>query len=126
VVIDSVVKNSIEVLPKHHQIINEIKKEGYQVIGYCRKSVGNTENRVSCLQRMIDILYKKSLVGKVLSTAKQMFPKRDVRDVNQILSQLNNAHGSTVDFLEFLNNSPKICVISIDYAGFTTNHTDLE
>lgn len=124
------VKDIVEVLPKHQQIINEMKKEGYQVIGYCRKSVGKAENRISCLQRMIDILYKRSLMDKVfvspLSTAKQIFSKRDVKDVNQILSQLNNTHGSTIDFLEFLNSNPKICVISIDYVGFTTNQTDLK
>lgn len=107
----------------------EMKKEQYQVIGYCRKSFGNTENRFLCLQRMIDILHKRSQVDKVfvspLSTAKQIFLKRDVKDVNQILSQLKNTHGSTVDFLEFLNNNPKICVISIDYTDFTTKCTDL-
>lgn len=124
------VKDIVEVLPKHQQIINEMKKEGYQMIGYCRKFVGKAENRVSCLQRMIDILYKRSLVDKVfvspLSTAKQIFSKRDVKDVNQISSQLNNTHGSTIDFLEFLNSNPKICITSIDYAGFTTNQTDLK
>lgn len=124
------VKDIVEVLPKHQQILNEMKKEGCQVIGYCRKSVGKTENRASCLQRMIDILYKRSLVDKVfvspLSTAKQIFSKRDVKDVNQISSQLNNTHESTIDFLEFLNSNPKICIISIDYAGFTTNQTDLK
>lgn len=130
IVIDSVVKDIVEVLPIHQQIINETKKEGYQVIGYCRKSVEDTKNRVSCLQRMIDILYKRSLVDKVfvspLSSVKQMFSKRDLKDADQILSQLKNTHGSTVDFLEFLNNNSKICVVSIDYAGFTTNMGDLK
>ncbi|KAI8980861.1 hypothetical protein BDB01DRAFT_188594 [Pilobolus umbonatus] len=127
---DSVVKDIVEVLPKHQQVIKEIKKEGYQVIGYCRKSAGDTKNRVSSLQRMVDIMYKRSLVDKVfvspLSSAKQKFSKRDLKDVNQILSQLNNIHGSTVDFLEFLKNNPRICIISIDYAGFTTDCTELK
>lgn len=107
-----------------------MKKEGYQIIGYCRKSLGNTENRVLCLQRMVDILYKRSLVDKVfvspISTAKQPFSKRDAKTVKEILSQLTNIHGSTEDFLRFLNKNPKICVVSIGYAGFTTNCTDLK
>lgn len=61
----SVAKNVVEVLPGHRLKINELKKDGYQIIDYCRKSVGETANRVSCLQRMVDILYKKSLVDKV-------------------------------------------------------------
>lgn len=61
----SVAENVLEVLPRHHLKITEMKKDGYQIIGYCRKSVGETENRVSCLQRMVNILYKRSLVDKV-------------------------------------------------------------
>ena len=86
------IKDIVEVLPKHQQIINEMKKEGYQVIGYCRKSFGNTENRVLCLQRMIDVLYKRSLVDKVfvspLSSAKQIFLKRDVKGANNTIKEL--------------------------------------
>lgn len=128
--IDSVAKNVVEVLPRHQLKINEMKKDGYQIIGYCRKSVGETENRVSCLQRMVDILYKRSLVDKVfvspLSSTKQQFRKHDLGDKNEILSKLNNIHGCTIEFLEFLRNNAKICVIAVNYAGLTTNVTDLK
>lgn len=103
-----------------------MKKDGYQIIGYCRKSIGETENRVACLQRMVNILYKRSLVDKVFVSTKQEFLKRDFEDEDEILSKLNDVHGNTIDFLEFLENNTKICVIAIDYAGLTTNTTDLK
>lgn len=107
-----------------------MKKDGYQIIGYCRKSIAETKNRASCLQRMIDILYKRSLVDKVFvssrSSTKQPFLKRDFEDEDDILSKLNDVHGNTKDFLEFLENNTRICVIAIDYAGLTTNITDLK
>lgn len=104
-----------------------MKKEGLQIIGYCRKSLGDTKNRVLCLQRMIDILYERSLVDKIFvspfNTTKQPFSKRDRKNLKEILSQLTSVHGSTEDFL---NKNPNVCVISIDYASFTTNCTDLK
>lgn len=57
---------------------------------------------------------------------KQQFLNRDSEDKDEILSKLNNIHGNTIDFLEFLGNNAKVCVIAIDYAGLTTNITDLK
>lgn len=126
----SVAENVLNILPSHNSKINDMKKDGYQIIGYCRKSVAGTKNRASCLQRMINILYKRSLVDKVFvssrSSTKQPFLKRDFEDEDDILSKLNDVHGNTKDFLEFLENNTKICVIAIDYAGLTTNITDLK
>lgn len=123
-----VAENGLNILPNHHSIINDKKKDGYQIIGHCRKSVAETENRVSCLQRMVNIIYKRSLVYKVCvsprSSTKQQFLKRDFEDEDDILSKLNDVHGDTIDFLKFLENNTKICVIAIDYAGLTANITD--
>ncbi|KAI8982322.1 hypothetical protein BDF20DRAFT_866255 [Mycotypha africana] len=128
---DTVAETIVEKLPRHQSKINEMKKDGYQIVGYCRKSVGETRNRIACLQRMVDILYKRSLVDKVfvspVSLAKQQFAKRDLEDEkNEIMSKLNNTHGCTIDFLKFLEKNTKVCVISIDYAGLTTNSMDLK
>ncbi|ORE06836.1 hypothetical protein BCV72DRAFT_206654 [Rhizopus microsporus var. microsporus] len=75
-------------------------------------SISETEIKVSCLQRVVDILYKRSLVDKVfvspLSSAKQQFRKHDLEDKNVILSKLNNIHGCTIDILEFLRNNTKV------------------
>ncbi|CAO3699217.1 unnamed protein product [Rhizopus stolonifer] len=88
----SVTENVLDVLPNHHSKINAMKKDGYKIIGYCRKSVAETGNRVSCLQRMINILYERSLVDKVFvssrSSAKQQFLKRDLKNEDDLLSAL--------------------------------------
>ncbi|KAG1090271.1 hypothetical protein G6F42_019743 [Rhizopus arrhizus] len=124
----SVAENVLNVLPCHQAKINELKQEGFKIIGYCRKSLASSKNRVSCLQRMINILYKRSLVDKVFvspqSSAKQQFAKRDLSD-DDVLPQLEDVHGSTKDFLKYLKSNDKICVVAIDYAGFTTNMSDL-
>ncbi|KAG2210885.1 hypothetical protein INT47_000039 [Mucor saturninus] len=126
----SVAEDILQVLPNRHKIVNDLKEDGYPVIGYSRKSVVASENRVSCLQRMVNILYSRSLVDKVFvspcSSTKQQFIKRDSSDNDQILSQLNNVHGNTVDFLSLLKNNSKVCVVAIDYAGLTTNVSDLK
>lgn len=123
----SVAENVLNVLPCHQAKINELKQNGFKIIGYCRKSMASSKNRASCLQRMINILYKRSLVDKVFvspqSSAKQQFVKRDLSD-DDVLPQLEDVHDSTKDFLKYLKNSGKICVVAIDYAGFTTNMSD--
>lgn len=124
----SVAENVLNLLPCHQAKINELKKNRFKIIGYYRKSVASSKNSASCLQRMINILYKRSLVDKVFvspqSPAKQQFAKRDLSD-DDVLPQLEDVHGSTKDFLKYLKNNDKICVVAIDYAGFTTNMSDL-
>lgn len=126
----SVAENVLNVLPNHHSEINAMKEEGYKIIGYYRKSVAETGNRVGCLQRMVNVLYNRPLVDKVFvspcSSIKQHLTKRDLSNNNQISSQLNNIHGNIVDFLHSLKNNNKICVVAIDYAGLTTSMTDLK
>lgn len=80
---------------------------------------------------MIDILYKRSLVDKVfvspVSSVKQQFEKRDQdSSSSEIMAKLNNAHGTTVDFLEFLKKNNKICVAVSDFAGLTASMMDLK
>ncbi|KAI9032525.1 hypothetical protein CLU79DRAFT_859181 [Phycomyces nitens] len=109
---------------------NILKKDSYEVIGYCRKSKNTTENRAVLLQRMINVLYQRSLVDKVFvspcNSAKQALDKRDLTDV-EVLSSLNIIHGNSQDFLSHIKkNKTKICVVAIDYAGFATNMQGLK
>ncbi|KAI8637833.1 hypothetical protein BD408DRAFT_353052, partial [Parasitella parasitica] len=53
----------------------------------------------------------------------QQFRKCDLENKDV---KLNSVHGNTTDLLKFLDNNIKICVIAIDYAGLTTNMTDLK
>lgn len=98
---------------------------------------------------MINILYQRSLVQKAFvspsSSVKQALSKRDLFD-QDILSSLDQIHGNTqgekrigllvksrkintffIDFLTYVKEKKtKICVVAIDYAGFTTNMGDLK
>lgn len=100
---------------------------------------------------MINILYQRSLVQKVFvspsSSVKQALSKRDLFD-QDILSSLDQIHGNTqgekkkriellvksrkintlfIDFLTYVKEKKtKICIVAIDYAGFTTNMSDLK
>jgi hypothetical protein len=75
-----------------------LKDDGYEVIGYCRKSKKASNNRALLLQRMINILYERSLTQKVFvspsSSVKQALSKRDLAD-QDILSSLDQIHGNT-------------------------------
>ncbi|KAG1452563.1 hypothetical protein G6F46_012375 [Rhizopus delemar] len=63
---------------------------------------------------------------EVIGSAKQALSKRDLSD-QDILSSLDQIHGNTQDFLTYVKEKKtKICVVAIDYAGFTTNMSDLK
>ncbi|KAI9356064.1 hypothetical protein BD770DRAFT_420412 [Pilaira anomala] len=111
------VKNIVHMIPKHHAYINQLKNDGYHVVGYCRKSKTQSSNRATLLQRMVDILRQSSV--------KESFYKRDFNDQN-ILSELDKVNGNTQDFLTFIQENDKVCVVALDYAGLTTNMTDLK
>ncbi|KAG2197273.1 hypothetical protein INT47_010979 [Mucor saturninus] len=78
---------------------------------------------------MVYILRQRSLVEKVFvspsSSVKESFYKRDFKD-QDILSELDEVNGNTQDFLTFIQENDKVCVVALDYAGFTTNMTDLK
>jgi hypothetical protein len=42
------------------------------------------------------------------------------------MPKLNNTHETTEGFREFLTNNNKVCVVVNDFAGSTTNMTDLK
>lgn len=85
-------------IPKHHAYINQLKNDGYHVVGYCRKSKTQSSNRATLLQRMVDILRQRSLVEKLFvspsSSVKESFSKRDFND-QDILSELDKVNGNT-------------------------------
>lgn len=65
---------------------------------HCKKSTAPSANLLTLLQKMVGLLYKRSLVGKVFvspcSSAKQAFHKRDLAS-NDILVELVNINGNT-------------------------------
>ncbi|KAI9473495.1 MAG: hypothetical protein EXX96DRAFT_596630 [Benjaminiella poitrasii] len=106
-------KNIIDVIPRHHAYAKKLKNDGYHIIGYCRK--------------MVNILRQRSIVDKVFvspySSLKQGFYERDLNDQNTLLSELDQVNGDTQAFIQ---NNDKVCVVALDYAGFTTNRSDLQ
>jgi hypothetical protein len=91
-------KNIVDIIPRHHVYINQLKNNGYHIVGYCRKSKTPSSNRATLLQRMVDILCQRSLVEKVFvspySNVKEGFYKRDFNDQNT-LSELDQVNGNT-------------------------------
>ncbi|KAI8094473.1 hypothetical protein BDF21DRAFT_476380, partial [Thamnidium elegans] len=59
---DEVADNIVSTIPRHHAYIKQLENDGYEVIGYCRKSKKESDNRALLLQRMINMLYKRSLL----------------------------------------------------------------
>ncbi|ORE08118.1 hypothetical protein BCV72DRAFT_204206, partial [Rhizopus microsporus var. microsporus] len=77
-----------------------LKADGNIIVRYCRKSTAPSANRIMLLQKVVNLLYKRLLVGKVFispcSGAKQAFQKCDLT-ANDILSELINVEGNTQD-----------------------------
>ncbi|EIE90612.1 hypothetical protein RO3G_15323 [Rhizopus delemar RA 99-880] len=115
-------KNIIDVIPRHHAYINQLKKDGYHIIGYYRKSKSPSNNRIALLQRMVNILRQRSLVDKVFVSPYSNV-KQDLNDKDTLLSELDQVNGDTEAFIQ---NNDKVCVVALDYAGFTTNMSDLK
>ncbi|KAI7894043.1 uncharacterized protein EV154DRAFT_415778, partial [Mucor mucedo] len=90
------VKKIVDMIPRYHAYINQLKKDGYHIVGYCRKSKTQSSNRAIKLQRMVDILRQRSLVKKNFvspsSSVKESFYKRDFND-QDILSELDEING---------------------------------
>ncbi|KAG1453956.1 hypothetical protein G6F46_004267 [Rhizopus delemar] len=94
-------KNIIDVIPRHHAYINQLKKDGYHIIGYYRKSKSPNKVFVSPYSNV----------------------KQDLNDKDTLLSELDQVNGDTEAFIQ---NNDKVCVVALDYAGFTTNMSDLK
>ncbi|ORX54058.1 hypothetical protein DM01DRAFT_1287208, partial [Hesseltinella vesiculosa] len=88
-------------LPTYHLFIEQLKTNGYEIIGYARKSAGSEEldTRVRLLQCMIDKLKERSLATKVFvstsSSASQPLCERDIVKDAKVLEKLIGLSGTT-------------------------------
>ncbi|KAG0167033.1 hypothetical protein DFQ30_006471 [Apophysomyces sp. BC1015] len=126
------VKRITNYLPAYHLFVEKLKTKGYEVIGYARKSVGpeDSDTRVRLLQSMIDKLKERSLKSKVFistsSSASQLFSERDAVKNSEIPRKLVGVEGTTQDLISYLATTEKdICVVSLDFAGLSTNSVDV-
>lgn len=82
-----------------------MKKKGFTIVGYCRKSVQKRKSKkqVELLQAMTDYLYERSLVDYVfvspIDNANTLFSSRDLECDMHTLSQLKNIHGNSKGIL---------------------------
>ncbi|KAG1122593.1 hypothetical protein G6F42_011335 [Rhizopus arrhizus] len=128
--IDSTVENITKYLPAYQKLIQNLKEEGYTVIGYVRKSptAKDDTNRTTLLKAMCNRLKERSAVDyifvSVCSKASDPFNERDKDKDSELLVNLN-AIGDTQDMLQFIVDKPKVCLVALDHAGLTTNTNDL-
>ncbi|KAI7861400.1 hypothetical protein BDF14DRAFT_373284 [Spinellus fusiger] len=117
-------------LPCYQRYIGSLYEEGYQVVGYARKSIGNEDNntRIRLLQTMVERLMKRSLVNKMFvspcSSLSERISMRDMKE-SEIINKLENVHGNTQDMISYITTTENVCLVILDYAGLTTDGTDL-
>ncbi|KAG1612699.1 hypothetical protein G6F46_008295 [Rhizopus delemar] len=117
----------IMLLPRYQANLKTMKDNGYEIVGYARKSIGEKDDmkRVRLLNLMIKKLKTRSLVDKVFvspkSSAGDPFDKRDEKKQVELMSVINS-DGDTQDMLKYINDkNKKIVLVAIDFAGLTTN-----
>lgn len=99
--LDNIAKGIIEYIPRFRHYILNLKSNGYQIIGYVRKSHGkeDKESRIRLLQCMTDKLLTRMSVDKVyaspMSHANEPFVSRDINYDKEILEGLKNIEGTT-------------------------------
>ncbi|KAG2204124.1 hypothetical protein INT47_011607 [Mucor saturninus] len=136
--IDILLKEIVGVHEKYQDYITDLKKEGYCIVGYCRKSktTGDRDKVVKSLQNMITGLKNRSLVEYIYVTvscnAKTPINRRDLKK-NMIIGELSGVNGDaqgiqklTKHLIKELAKMSKVCLVVIDSAGLTTNMSGLE
>ncbi|ORX63074.1 hypothetical protein DM01DRAFT_1331159, partial [Hesseltinella vesiculosa] len=129
--VDDVAKGIKDYIPNYQAHITKLKEDGFQIIGYCRKSRTGEDNdtRIRLLQDMINQLQQRSLVDKVFvspcSSAGENLNARDAQSEFD-MHQLQNTSGNTQALISYLAMTKKVCMVVIDYAGLTTNARDLK
>ncbi|ORE12282.1 hypothetical protein BCV71DRAFT_240267, partial [Rhizopus microsporus] len=74
----------------------------------------------------LKITCRKKWLCPPFSNVKQGFHKRDLNDTDTLLSELSEVNGNIQDFLTFIQDNDKVCVVALDYTGFTTNMSDFK
>ncbi|KAF1806436.1 hypothetical protein FB192DRAFT_1337872 [Mucor lusitanicus] len=128
---NDIAKKVVDYLPNYQNYIEDLKKEGYIIVGYARKSTTNEDDdsRVRLLSQMIRRLRERSLVDKVFvsprTNANDLMVDRDLVKNEELSRQLNTC-GDAQDLLNYVSQNEKICLVILGYAGLSTNCKDLE
>jgi hypothetical protein len=80
-------------------VVTELKKNGYTIIGYARKSPGEEENRITNLEDMVKVLKERSLVDKCyvspMCKASDELAARDLKDKSNLVKKTEEIEGNT-------------------------------
>ncbi|CEP11410.1 hypothetical protein [Parasitella parasitica] len=126
--IANLAKNIVMFLPNHQNHIKQLKEQGYEIVGYARKSPGEQLNRLANLTAMVNKLKERSLVDKCfvsrVCNASDKLGERDLRDTST--SNIQGTQGNTLDMIGYIASSnKKICLVVIDFAGLSTNQQNI-
>lgn len=112
--------------------MKNLKKNGYEIIGYARKSP--TGEDVACrtrlLKSMISNLKERSFTTKIFvspcSWASTPLASRDLLPNSEAILDDLSVDGNTQDLLTYLKSvNHDVCLVSIDFAGITTRSEDI-
>ncbi|CEI98986.1 hypothetical protein RMCBS344292_13081 [Rhizopus microsporus] len=109
--IDNVAESIAAYLPRYQEYIGNLHKEGHQVIGYARKSIGSEDEdtRIRLLQTMIEQLVKRPLVKKVfVSLSGKISTTQTNVSVFHFISSLYK--NWFIDFVEFFTKEHTNCL----------------
>ncbi|KAI7892576.1 uncharacterized protein EV154DRAFT_504199 [Mucor mucedo] len=94
-------------LPNHQNNIKQLKEQGYEIVGYARKSPGDQRNRLANLTAMVNRLKERSLVDKCfvsrVCNASDKLGERDLRDTSS--SSIEGTQGNTQDMIGYIASS---------------------
>ncbi|GAN02453.1 hypothetical protein MAM1_0022c01897 [Mucor ambiguus] len=104
-----IVKRIVRFLTEYQTEIRNLKKQGFKILGYARKSGPRNTDQI---------------IESHVSTANDPLAERDMKQKDELLTQLS-AEGNTQDMLAYITNTEKNCLVALDYAGLSTNCNDL-
>ncbi|KAL0075651.1 hypothetical protein J3Q64DRAFT_1703071 [Phycomyces blakesleeanus] len=101
-------------LPKYQESLKNHKKNGYEIIGYARKSPTSEDvtSRTRLLKSMVSNLKERSFATKIF--------------VSPFIMDELSVDGNTQDLLVYLKSfHHDVCLVTIDFAGITTRSEDI-
>lgn len=118
-------------MPRYQESLKDLKKNGYEIIGYARKPTGEDVTcRTRLLKSMISNLKERSFAAKIFvspsSWASTPLESRDLQPDSQAIIDDLSVDGNTQDLLTYLKSvSHDVCLVAIDFAGITTRSEDI-
>ncbi|KAG2216305.1 hypothetical protein INT45_011237 [Circinella minor] len=119
-------------LPKYQESLRNLKIDGYEIIGYARKSPTgeNVTSKTRLLKSMVSNLKERSLATKIFvspcSWASSPLVSRDLQDISQVIMDDLSVDGNTQDLLAYIHSvDHNICLVTIDFGGITRRSEDI-